>query len=132
MTNEEKLTKAREELLAFESANPQAKEDLREAAEAWLRDAQRVTAIELVSVIAGGLQREHLISAINSFVVASPAFREALLAQVNEVGLLTRKQRDSELKRLGKTVREAEAALARAGLEAERRALEERLAALGA
>jgi hypothetical protein len=132
MTPEGKLEQARAALLGFESANPRAKEDLREAAEAWIADARHVVALDVTAAVSGGLQREHLASVIDAFTVASPAFRDWLLAQVNDVGLISRKQRDGELKRLQKAVRDADAAVARAGLEAEKRAVEERLAALGA
>jgi hypothetical protein len=63
---------------------------------------------------------------------SSPAKRRLSFGRSIDAGLLTREQRDAELKRLQKAVRDAEGAVARAELEAEKASVEERLAALGA
>jgi hypothetical protein len=77
-----------------------------------------------------GLQREHLALAIDAFTVASPQFRDWVLAQASVEGLLSRRERDKQLAKLEKAVREAETQIVRAQLEAEKQAAEAKLAAL--
>jgi hypothetical protein len=127
---EYKLASSREALIDFQSEHPRSREDVVEAAEGWLADAKRVTALDVGACIAGGLQHEHLNRAILSFVVDSDAFASWLKAGIDGGSLIPRRKRDGEIKRLEKAVRDAETAIVREQLEAEKTAAETKLAAL--
>jgi hypothetical protein len=129
---EDKLAEARAARLDFQSAHPRAKEDVAEGAAAWLADARRVTRLDVAGYIAGGgsLHHEHLNAAVTAFVVDSDAFASWMTAGIESAQLLPRKKRDAELKRLAKAVKDAETAIVREQLEAEKTAAEVKLAAL--
>jgi hypothetical protein len=133
MTNEEKLTKTREELSRYESDNPRSREDVHEAAASWLETAQHVNDFDVQAALGTGiLHGEHLAAVIGAYTVASPAFREWVLAQVDGEGLPSRKERDKRLSALRKAVKDAEVAVKKAELDARKSELENELAALGA
>ena len=132
MTAADQLAQARAALLEFQSEHPRSREDVQEGAEAWLRDARRVTHLDVAGYIAGGgsLHPDHLRAAVDAFIVDGEAFASWLKAGIDGASLLPRKKRDAELKRLEKAVKDAETAIVRAELEADKAAAEAKLAAL--
>jgi hypothetical protein len=132
MTGEERLDQAKAALLDFQSKHPRSREDVQEGAERWLADACRVSEFDLGGYLAGGgsLQRDHLASAIDAFVIASPEFAAWVREQVDAGGLMPRKKCEAEQAKLEKAVRDAETALVRARLEADKAAAVAKLAEL--
>jgi hypothetical protein len=127
-----RLAEAQAALVEFESRNPRSREDVQEGVAQWVADARKVSAVDIGGVIAGGgsLQHDHLGGVVRAYVLASDDFATWLANQVDARGLLPCKKRESELKRLQKAVADAEKAIVREKLEADRAAAEAELAKL--
>jgi hypothetical protein len=125
-------SQAKNELLDFESKHPRSREDVQETAEKWLADARRITEINLGGYIAGGgsLHPDHMTAAVTAYIVGSDAFANWVTERVDAGGLMSRRKRSGELKRLERAVSEAEKAIMRARLQADRAAAEAQLAEL--
>jgi hypothetical protein len=132
VTGEEKLVQAKAALLDFQSKHPRSREDVQEGAVQWLADARRVTQMDVGGYIAGGgsLHPDHMAAAVTAYVVGSEGFAAWLMEQVDAGGLLPRRKREGEIKRLAKVVSDAETAIVRAQLEADTAAAEAKLAEL--
>ena len=132
MTGEQRLEQVQAALARFRAEHPYSREQVVQFAEGWLTDARRVTAWDLGPVFAGGgrLDFDNLAAAVRAYTVASDGFREWVLGNVDQAALLPERKHAAQLRKLERTVREAETAIVRERLEAQREAVESELARL--
>jgi hypothetical protein len=132
MTSGERLEAAKADLVEFQSRHPRSREGVQEEIQQWLADGRQTTKVDIGGVIVGGgsLHPDHLTAAVRAFVVDSDAFAAWITEQADARDLLPRKKLNTERAKLEKAVREAETAIVREQLQAQRAEAEAKLAEL--